>query len=71
MTKLSVNFNHALFIHLSTHDDLTVLVFVWLCIVWLRVIGFGAVWSGAFTQISDDLSYLSTKFKDIPYIAFR
>jgi len=49
-TIMSVNFNHAVFIHLSTHDDLTVLVLVWLCIIWLRVTGFGAVWSGAFTQ---------------------
>jgi len=50
-TIMSVTFNHAMFIHLSTHDDLTVLVLVWLFIVWLRAIRFGMVWSGAFTQI--------------------
>jgi len=50
-TVMSVNFNHALFVHLSTHDDFTVLVLVWLCIVWVKAIGFGVVWSGAFTQI--------------------
>jgi hypothetical protein len=50
-TIMSVNFNHALFIHISTYGDLTVLVLAWLCIVRLRAIGFGVVWSGAFTQI--------------------
>jgi hypothetical protein len=38
---VSVNFSHALFSLLSTHDDLVMQAFVWLPMVWFKAIQFG------------------------------
>jgi len=44
---VSINFIHVVFSHLSTRDNLVMQAFVWLCMVWFRVIRFGAAWFGA------------------------
>jgi len=58
---VSVNFSHAL---LSTHDNLAMQALVWLCMGQFRTIQFGVFWFSVHTWISNDLAYLSTKFKE-------
>jgi hypothetical protein len=68
---VSAIFSHALFSCLFKHDDLVMQAFVCLHVVWLSVIWVALSVSALHTQNSDDLTYLSTKSKKNPHLAFK
>jgi hypothetical protein len=60
---LSVNFSHAMFSLLSTHDNLVMQALVWIHMMPFRAIRFGAVWCSISYANLRDATSLSTKFK--------
>jgi len=68
---VSTIFSHALFPLFFKHDDLAMQAFVCLWVVWLSVIWMAQSVSVLHMQNLDDLTYLSTKSRKNPHLAFK
>jgi len=68
---VSAIFSDALFSLLFKNDDLAMQAFVCLRTVWLSVIWVARSVSVLHAQNSDDLTYLSTKLRKNPHLAFK
>jgi len=67
---VSAIFSHALFSLLFKHDDLAMQVFVCLRVVWFSVIW--VAWSVSVLHAQNsDLTYLGTKLRKNPHLAFK